>query len=202
MMTPPRPPALRLYHDRVNVDLFAGGGGTSTGVEAAIGRGPDVAINHNLEALAMHAKNHPLTRHLPTDVFEVDPVVACEGRPCGFAWFSPDCTYFSKARGKKPFRDPQKARRIRGLAWVVVKWAEAPMPSRPEVIFVENVEEFQMWGAVGKDGKPDPAKRGHNFKRWLARLRRAGYDVEWRELRACDYGSPTVAQAPVHHRPS
>ena len=186
-----RPPVVRLYQGEVCADFFAGGGGTSTGIEMAIGRSPDVAINHDKQALAMHAKNHPDTVHIPTDVFEVDPVKATGGKPCAFAWFSPDCTFFSKASGGKPFRDPSKARRVRGLAWVVVKWAEAPEAVRPRVIFVENVEEFQKWGALGKNGRPDPLKQGRNFRRWVARLRKAGYQVEWHERRASDYGAPT-----------
>ena len=186
-----RPPVVRLYQGEVCADFFAGGGGTSTGIEMAIGRSPDVAINHDKQALAMHSKNHPDTVHIPTDVFEVDPVKATGGKPCAFAWFSPDCTFFSKASGGKPFRDPSKARRVRGLAWVVVKWAEAPEAVRPRVIFVENVEEFQKWGALGKNGRPDPLKQGCNFTRWVGRLRKAGYQVEWLERRASDYGAPT-----------
>ncbi len=186
-----RSPIVRLYQSEVCADFFAGGGGTSTGIQMAIGRSPDVAINHDKQALAMHAKNHPRTVHIPTDVFEVDPVKATGGKPCAFAWFSPDCTFFSKASGGKPFRDPSKARRVRGLAWVVVKWAEAPDSVRPRVIFVENVEEFQKWGALGRNGRPHPLKQGRNFIRWVGRLRKAGYQVEWRERRASDYGAPT-----------
>lgn len=144
-----RPPAIRLYENEVVIDEFAGGGGASTGIEWAIGRSPDVAINHDIEALAMHAKNHPDTHHIPTDVYRVEPLDATGGKPCAFAWFSPDCTYFSKARGAKPFRDLKWARRVRGLAWVVVKWARTPLPSKPRVIFVENLAEALVRANLG-----------------------------------------------------
>lgn len=179
-----RPPILRL----VFADLFAGGGGTSTGIELALGRSPDLAINHDPEALAMHERNHPTTKHLCESVYDVDPKKACAGRECGFAWFSPDCTFHSKARGGKPYRDRNKARRRRGLAWVAVRWAKAV---KPRVLFVENVEEFQDWGPLGEDGRPDPSRKGETFRKWVAQLRNLGYAVEWRELRACDFGAPT-----------
>lgn len=183
-----RPPVLRLHEDLV-VDNFAGGGGASDGIRRALGRDPDIAINHDREALAMHMANHPRTRHYCEDVFDVDPRVACGGRPVALAWFSPDCTFHSKARGAKPFRDRDRARRRRGLAWVVVRWAKAV---RPRVIILENVEEFADWGPLLEDGRPDPERRGFTFRRWLAQLRGAGYAVEMRELRACDYGAPTI----------
>lgn len=184
-----RDPLLRLFSDAAIADNFAGGGGASEGIKMALGRDPDVAINHDAEALAMHKANHPTTKHYPEDVFDVDPVEACGGRPCALAWFSPDCTYHSKARGKKPFRDRNRARRIRGLAWVMVRWAKSAV--RPTVMFMENVEEFKDWCPLGKDGLPDPAKRGASFRRFLAALRNAGYQVEHGELRASDFGSPT-----------
>jgi DNA (cytosine-5)-methyltransferase 1 len=184
-----RPPVLRLHSDELVVDNFAGGGGASTGLGWALGRSPDIAINHDAEALAMHAANHPTTRHLREDVFDVNPARVCEGRRVALAWFSPDCTYFSKSRGGKPFRDRDKARRRRGLAWVVVKWAKAV---KPRVILLENVEEFEDWGPLGDDGLPDPKQRGFTFRRWLAQLEGAGYRVEWRQLRACDFGAPTI----------
>lgn len=189
-----RSPALRLFSDEVVVDNFAGGGGASTGIEMAIGRSPDIAINHDPEALAMHKANHPATVHLCEDVFHVDPVAVLNGRRCGVAWFSPDCTYFSKAKGGKPFRDPRRARKVRGLIGVVLKWASNPK-SRPRVIYIENVEEIEHWCPLGDDCRPDPAKRGASFRRWVARLRAYGYDrIEWRRLRGCDYGAPTIRQ--------
>ena len=138
------------------VDLFAGGGGTSCGFKMAMGFDPDIAINHNPAAVAMHKLNHPNTRHYITDIWDVDPVEACGGRPVGMLWASPDCTHHSKARGKKP-----KDKKIRSLAWVVVRWAREV---RPKVIFVENVEEFQTWGPVRK-GKAVKTKAGQTFRK-------------------------------------
>lgn len=181
------------------VDNFAGGGGASEGIRLAVGRAPDIAVNHNKDAITMHEANHPETLHLCEDVWRVDPVKATRGRPVWIAWFSPDCTHFSRAKGSKPVK-----KKIRGLAWVVVKWVKAV---RPRVIFVENVREFQDWGpliiATGSDGKtlfdkdgsplmvPDPTRRGLTFRRWVGHLRNEGYTVEWRELDAADYGAPT-----------
>jgi len=183
-----RPPVIRLYEGEVGVDLFAGGGGASTGIEQATGPSPITELNHEREALAMHHANHPETIHLREDVRDVNPRTALQGRKCGFAWFSPDCTFFSKAKGGQPFRDPERARKIRGLIGVVLKWADAV---RPRVIFIENVEEIEFWCPLGQDGRPDPAKRGASFRRWVARLRTMGYVVEWRQLRASHYGDPT-----------
>lgn len=166
------------------IDNFAGGGGASTGIALALGRGPDLAINHDAEALAMHAANHPGTRHLREDVFAVDIAAVVAGRPVGLGWFSPDCKHFSKAKGGKP-----REKRIRALAWVMVKWAAI---ARPRVLVLENVEEFQTWGPLAADGMPCPRRRGATFRRFVARLRALGYAVEWRELRACDYGAPTI----------
>lgn len=166
------------------VDNFAGGGGASTGIEAAIGRSVDIAINHDPAAIAMHRANHPETEHYTEDVWKVDPKEACAGRPVGLAWFSPDCKHFSKAKGGKPV-----SAKIRGLAWVAVKWAKAV---HPRVIMLENVEEFQDWGRLTKDSKPDPAYRGETFRRFVGQLKRLGYEVDWRMLRACDYGAPTT----------
>jgi DNA (cytosine-5)-methyltransferase 1 len=171
------------------VDNFAGGGGASTGIEMALGRSPDIAVNHDPEAVAMHAANHPVTRHFCESVWTVDPVEACGGRPVGLAWFSPDCTFHSRARGGKPFRDRDSAKRRRGLAWVVTRWARAV---RPRVICLENVAEFEDWGPLLDDGTPCPERRGLTFRRWVAQLQNLGYAVEWRELRACDYGAPTT----------
>jgi DNA (cytosine-5)-methyltransferase 1 len=190
-----RQPLVRLYEDESILDGFAGGGGASTGIEMAIGRSPDVAINHDAEALAMHRRNHPDTRHIQTNIRSVNFAKALNGKPCGFAWFSPDCTYFSKARGKKPFRDIDRARRIRGLAWEAVRCAvelKKATGRPPRIIFIENVEEFQYWCPLGKNGLPDEAKRGQNFRRWVSRLRNLGGNVQWRELRACDFGAPTT----------
>lgn len=171
-------------HDELIVDNFAGGGGASTGIECALGRSPDMCWNHDPEAVAMHQANHPQTRHFCQDVFDADPVEACAGRPVGLAWFSPDCKHFSKAKGGKP-----RSKKIRGLAWVVVKWAATV---RPRVIILENVEEFQAWGPLLADGSPCPERKGRTFGNWCARLRNLGYEIEWRELRACDYGAPTI----------
>lgn len=172
------------------MDLFAGGGGASTGIEMILGRSPDVAINHNREALAVHAANHPTTRHFKEDIFAVDPVKALGGKRCGLLWLSPDCTFFSKAKGGAPFRDPSKARKVRGLIGVALKWASNPR-TRPRVMCIENVEEIEHWGPL-KGDKPDPARRGQSFKRWVARIRNLGGNIDWRQLRGCDYGSPTT----------
>lgn len=170
--------------DGLVVDSFAGGGGASLGIELGLGRSPDIAINHDAEAIAMHAANHPETRHYCENVWQVDPVEACGGRPVALAWFSPDCKHFSKAKGGKPVE-----KKIRGLAWVVVRWAKAV---KPRVIILENVEEFQDWGPLTRKGLPCPIRRGVTFRTWLSQLRKAGYEVESRELRACDYGAPTI----------
>lgn len=171
------------------VDNFAGGGGASLGIEMALGRAVDIAINHDREAIAMHAANHANTRHFCEDVWDVDPIEAAGGRPVGLAWFSPDCTFHSKARGGKPFRDPRRAKRRRGLAWVVIKWAKLV---RPRVIMLENVEEFQNWGPLLEDGRPCPLRKGFTFRRWWRQLEKLGYRIEMNELRASDYGTPTI----------
>ncbi len=174
---------LDLGHEIV-VDLFAGGGGASLGIEWGMGRAPDVAVNHDPEAIAMHQANHPRTWHYCESVYEVDPDEATGRQPVGLLWASPDCTHHSKARGGKPAR-----KRIRGLAWVVTRWARRV---RPRVISLENVEEFADWGPLDKDNRPDKARKGETFRRWLAQLERLGYRVEHRILRACDYGAPTI----------
>lgn len=170
------------------VDNFAGAGGASTGIEQALGRPVDIAINHSKAALACHEANHPepRTRHLCEDVFHVDPVVACAGRPVGGVWFSPDCTHHSRAKGGKP-----RSQKIRGLAWVAIKWARAV---RPRVIFLENVKEWLSWGPLDEHGQPIPERAGETFRAWLGQLRELGYVVEWRVLRACDYGAPTTRE--------
>lgn len=201
------------------VDNFAGGGGASTGIEMAIGRSVNIAINHDPAAIAMHRANHPTTEHYTEDVFDIDPAKVCAGRPVGLAWFSPDCKHFSKAKGGKPV-----SKHIRGLSWVILRWA---MTVRPRVIMMENVEEIQTWGPLmkTKDGKtiPDPGRAGETFQGFVAMLtggirndhpafyeaceflkiepasREAvhlliglGYKISFRELRACDYGAPTI----------
>src|SRR5690348_3742191 len=148
--------------DELIIDNFAGGGGASEGIERALGRPVDLAINHDPEALAMHRANHPRTRHLLEDVWEVDPVAVCEGKPVALAWFSPDCTHHSKARGGKP-----RSKKIRGLAWLAVKWAEL---KRPRIIALENVEEFQSWCPLLPDGQPDWSREGETFRLWCSRL--------------------------------
>lgn len=180
-----RPPELRAFlDDEIVVDSFAGGGGASLGIHLALGRGPDIAINHDAEAIALHRANHPETEHHTEDVWRVDPVEACRGRKVGLMWLSPDCKHFSKAKGGKPV-----SKKIRGLAWVAVRWAAAV---QPRVMVLENVEEFQTWGPVLATGKPCPERKGKTFRAFIARLRKLGYVVEWRELRACDYGTPTI----------
>lgn len=170
-------------NDDLIVDLFAGGGGASTGIEMATGRYVDIAVNHDPAAVAMHEMNHPQTRHYCEDVFEVDPIAVTKGKPVGLLWASPDCKHFSKAKGGKPV-----SKKIRSLAWVVVKWARLV---RPRVICLENVEEFQTWGPLVND-MPDPLRKGETFCRWVAELRNLGYSVQYKELRACDYGAPTI----------
>jgi DNA (cytosine-5)-methyltransferase 1 len=189
-VTPLFPQLLLDVHPELIVDLFAGGGGASLGIEMATGRQVDVAINHDAVAVSLHAANHPQTKHLVSDVFEVDPRAVTGGRPIGLLWASPDCTFHSKARGAKPFRSKETKRRA--LAWVVTRWAGQV---RPRVIMLENVEEFAQWGPlVGpRDAqRPDPRRRGATFRAWVRSLTRLGYQVEHRELRACDYGAPTI----------
>lgn len=175
------------FHELV-VDSFAGGGGASTGIFMALGRHPDVAVNHDGEALAMHEANHPTTEHIREDVWAIDPEKAMGHRQVGLLWASPDCKHFSKAKGGKPV-----SKKIRGLAWVVTKWAAKV---RPRVICMENVEEFKTWGPLIRNAAgewhPDPARKGEYFVRFVARFRKLGYAVEHRELRACDYGAPTI----------
>jgi DNA (cytosine-5)-methyltransferase 1 len=166
------------------VDLFAGGGGASCGIEQATGRHVDIAINHDPEAVALHQANHPQTKHFVSDVFEVDPIAVCEDQPIGLLWASPDCKHFSKAKGGKPV-----SKKIRGLAWVIVKWAKL---KRPRKIIVENVEEFQTWGPVLAGGRVCPERKGRTFRTWKRAFERMGATVEHRELRACDYDTPTI----------
>ena len=165
------------------VDNFAGGGGASTGIELALGRHVDIAINHDPQAIAMHKANHPLTRHFTDDVFNIDPKKVCKGQPVDLCWLSPDCTHFSRAKGGVP-----KSKKIRGLAWIAVKWAANV---KPAVIILENVQEFKTWGPLTKEGYPDKRKTGQTFHKFIATLESFGYSVDYRELTACDYGAPT-----------
>ncbi len=198
------------------VDNFAGGGGASTGIEMATGRSVDIAINHDVNAIAMHQTNHPDTLHYCESVFDVNPVAATSGKPVGLAWFSPDCRHFSKAKGAKPV---EKA--IRGLAWIVIRWA---LDVSPRVMMLENVEEFKTWGPLlAAEMRPDPERVGETFQAFVDMLTTGipsdhpallecceflglsteseqaqklvvglGYDVDHREMRACDYGAPTI----------
>ncbi len=166
------------------VDNFAGGGGASTGIELATGISVDIAINHDLEAIRMHKANHPNTKHYCEDVWQVDPVEVCKGHPVGLAWFSPDCKHFSKAKGGKP-----KDKFIRGLAWVACRWAGLV---RPRVIMLENVEEFKTWGPLNRSHRPIKEKQGVTFQKFVGQLKDLGYEVEYRELVAADYGAPTM----------
>jgi len=176
------------FQGELIIDNFAGGGGTSTGLEAAMGRPVDIAINHDPEALAMHALNHPYTKHLCESVWEVDPIEVTGNRPVGLVWLSPDCKHFSKAKGGTPV-----SKHIRGLAWVGMRWAAL---TKPRVLMLENVEEFQDWGPliVEPDGttRPCPKRKGTTFKSFVRQLRQHGYEVDWHELRACDNGAPTI----------
>ncbi len=165
------------------VDSFAGGGGASTGIEMATGLNVDIAINHDPAAIAMHKANHPDTEHYLESVWDIDPVEVVKGRKVGLCWFSPDCTHFSKAKGGKPVK-----KEVRGLAWVALRWAATV---RPRVIILENVEEFKTWGPI-KDGKPDPDRKGYTFGSFVHQFKKLGYEIEWKELKACDYGAPTT----------
>jgi len=176
------------FSGEITIDNFAGGGGASTGIEAGLGRPVDIAINHDPASISMHEVNHPHTRHFCESVWDIDPVEVCAGRPVGLAWFSPDCKHFSKAKGGKPVE-----KKIRGLAWVVLKWAAKV---RPRVIMLENVEEFITWGPLTTDPAgncyPCPKNKGRTFNSFINALKRHGYTVEFKELRACDYGAPTI----------
>jgi DNA (cytosine-5)-methyltransferase 1 len=169
--------------DGLVIDLFAGGGGASTGIEAALGRNVDVAINHDRTAIAVHAANHPRTAHITGDIWEARPREVTRGRPVDLLWASPDCTDFSVAKGGKPRRQ-----NIRSLAWVVVTWAKQV---RPAVIMLENVQEFQGWGPLGRDGLRIKERVGETFRKWKRALERLGYVVEHRVLDASHYGAPT-----------
>lgn len=173
-----------MINKEIIVDNFAGGGGASTGIEMATGISVDIAINHDPEAIKMHKMNHPSTKHYCEDVWQVDPVEACQGRPVALAWFSPDCKHFSKAKGGKP-----KDKKIRGLAWVACRWAGLV---RPRVIMLENVEEFKTWGPLNRRHRPIKGKQGNTFRKFVGQLEDLGYEVDFKELIAADYGAPTM----------
>lgn len=177
-----RNPAQISMTEEIIVDSFAGGGGASTGIEVATGRVVNIAINHDADAILMHSVNHPFTEHYQASVWDIDPEEVCKGRPVGLAWFSPDCKHFSKAKGSALVD-----KHIRGLAWIVLRWAATV---RPRVIMLENVEEFQTWGPVRK-GKPVKKKACKTFQQWKWQLMNLGYEIEHRELMAADYGAPT-----------
>jgi DNA (cytosine-5)-methyltransferase 1 len=165
------------------IDLFAGGGGASTGIEAALGRPVDIAINHDRVALAVHAANHPRTAHLASDIWETRPLEATRGRPVDLIWASPDCTHHSVAKGAQPRRQD-----IRSLADAIVPWLR---DTRASYLFLENVREFESWGPLDADGRPIKARRGEDFDRWTSQIRALGYRVEHRVLDASHYGAPT-----------
>lgn len=177
-------PSTKANETELIIDSFAGGGGASFGIEMALGRSPDYAINHDREAIAMHRANHPETIHLSKNIWHVDPMDVVGHRPVGLLWASPDCKDFSKAKGGKPIK-----RNIRDLAWSVVLWAKR---ARPRVIILENVEEFRKWGPLTLDGRRCKEREGQTFDKWVSELERLGYKVEWRELRARDYDTPTI----------
>lgn len=181
----PFPPPRRAARVRggLVVDAFAGGGGASLGIERALGRHVDIAINHDEGAIEMHAANHPRTQHFRESVWTVDPREVCGSQPVSLLWLSPDCKHFSRAKGGKPVE-----KKIRALAWLAVRWAKAV---RPRVICLENVSEFQTWGPLLEDDTPCPKRKGQTFRRFVSTLRATGYEVEWKVLNAAEYGAPT-----------
>lgn len=181
-----------LHVQELVVDSFAGGGGASTGIRMALGRDPDIAINHDDIALAMHRINHPATRHMLQDVATVDSVGMCAGLPIGMLWMSPDCTDHSKAKGGAPRRDGDRT--TRGIGWAIVGWVRAlPAWQRPRVVFLENVEEYVDWGPLGEDGRRCPRRKGETFKAFVAAWKKLGYgQIEWRQRRAWGSGSGTI----------
>ncbi|MDI7864319.1 DNA cytosine methyltransferase [Rhizobiaceae bacterium n13] len=180
------------WGDPIIIDSFAGGGGASTGIEQALGRSPDYAINHNADALALHAANHPETIHLSENVYRIDPLDYLRGKHIGLAWFSPDCKHFSKAKGGKPV-----SRNIRDLCWIIPGWIERIQKSggKVDVVIMENVEEFKDYGPLIQTAKgemPDPERKGETFQKWCKKIRQLGGRIEWRELRGRSYGAPTI----------
>ena len=174
---------ISMWEEKI-VDSFAGGGGGSTGIELATGRVVDIAINHDPDAILMHKTNHPHTVHYQASVWDVDPLEVTGGSPVGLLWASPDCKHFSKAKGGKP-----KDKFIRGLAWVACRWAGLV---RPRVIMLENVEEFKTWGPLNRGHHPIKSKQGKTFEKFVQQLMDLGYEVQYRELIAADYGAPTM----------
>lgn len=170
--------------NEVFIDNFAGGGGASTGIAQALGVPVFAALNHDPEALALHRINHPDTLHYREDIRHADPVKVSAGRAVGGVWFSPDCKHFSKAKGGKPL-----SKHIRGLAWAVINWVNKVSP---RVIFLENVEEFRSWCPLKRNGRPSRWRAAWFFKCFNGALRRRGYEVDWREIRACVQGAPTI----------
>lgn len=169
--------------DGLFIDGFAGGGGASTGIEQAIGRSVDIAVNHSPTAIAIHRANHPSTTHYCQDIKALWPLTATKMQPVAGAWFSPDCKEFSKAKGA-----PVKDRSIRALCWEVVHWLKE---TRPTCGYLENVEEFEYAAPLDADGHPIKGQEGREFKRFVRAIRALGYRVQWRILKACDYGTPT-----------
>ena len=173
-----------MYNGELIVDLFAGGGGASTGIEMALGVSPDIAVNHDPQAIALHAENHTKTKHYIEDVFDVDPVEICEGKPVALLWLSPDCKHFSKAKGAAPV-----SCEVRSLATVGIRWAKEV---RPTIIMLENVEEFKTWGPLCENNKPIKERQGELFNEYVSDYNKLGYEVDWQELKASDYGAPTT----------
>ena len=197
--------------DEIVVDFFCGGGGAGTGLEMGLGRAVNVAKNHSPQAISMHTMNHPGAQHFTTDVFEGDPDTECDGRAVGWFHMSPDCTHHSQAAGGQP-----RKREIRNLSWIGLKWGGK---KRPRVISLENVKQILQWGrliakrdkATGRVVKlsgevaaagevvpvgqqfliPDPKQRGQTWRRFVALLEGMGYVVEWKVIKACDFGAPT-----------
>lgn len=178
------PPQLPMNFSGLVIDNFAGGGGASTGIELGLGRAVDIAINHDPEAIAMHTINHPHTKHYCESVWDTNPREITNGQSVELAWFSPDCKHFSKAKGAKPV-----SKNIRGLAWVALRYAATV---KPKVIMLENVEEFITWGPLDQNGMPCPKNKGRTFNSFINAFKRHGYQVDYKELRACDYGAPTI----------
>lgn len=166
------------------IDCFAGGGGASVGIEMALGRPVDIAINHDPQAIRMHKVNHPDTLHLTEDIFKVDLKKYVAGRHVALMWASPDCTSHSKAKGGQP-----RNKGLRILPWAVYKHAKAILP---DVILMENVEEIQQWGPLDEAGHPIKERAGEDYKRFIAAMKKLGYDFDSRELVAADYGAPTT----------
>ena len=166
------------------VDCFAGGGGASVGIEMALGRPVDIAINHDPDAILMHKTNHPDTLHLTEDIFKVNLKKYVKGQHVALMWASPDCTSHSKAKGGKP-----REKGLRILPWAVYKHAKEILP---DVVLMENVEEIQQWGPLDEKGYPIPERKGEDYKKFITAMKSLGYRFGSRELVAADYGAPTT----------